>query len=132
MGRSKVELSEIVERLRDSNKTIAEIADELGLHRVGLYERIRKSGIEIGQRRAGRYEAKLPRYPLEHLYLKERLTIAQIGARLGLSPGQVASEIRAHGLTRGRGEARRKRPAVARMKVGDSFDIAFAGAIMPS
>ena len=67
---------------------------------------------------------KPPRFEREmmvDLYVRQRLPIVQVAARLGLTAGIITQELKKHGIERRpRGSRARKYPDLSQLQIGDS------------
>jgi len=80
----------------EEGHSIAAIARRAGCSAPTIASRLRRCGIPT---RSGRFQAReIARDTLEALYYDERLTLAEIARRLGVSVGTVNNRRRAYGL----------------------------------
>jgi len=108
-------VGEIV-RLYGQGLSTRRIGEAIGMDRQAITRILRKSGVAVAPRGAGRARstARLAAQPaiddrIRDLYLAQRMSRAEVATALGLSESEVRSRMRASGIpTRTRGQANRE------------------------
>src|SRR5688572_15452610 len=122
MNRNRITLEELVRLYEEEGLSLAEVARRIGGTRQGVHYQLVKAGVRM--RPMGAEPARSPRFEREmmvDLYVRQRLPIVQIAARLGLTAGIITYELKKHGIERRpRGSRLRKYPDLSQLQIGES------------
>jgi DNA-binding transcriptional regulator LsrR (DeoR family) len=98
MQKSRLKNIDEIKTLYESGLTLQAIGVRFGVSRQAVHDRLRRAGIERRPRRQP--PLQLNREVLHQFRVVERLTLAEISAKLGVSISVVGSELRRHGIKR--------------------------------
>lgn len=103
--------------------SVSRIAMHFGVTRQAIYERMCREGVQY-RSKMGLGATEIPRSELERLYIRERLTIAEIARQTGHSWSVVAGVLDRCGIERlNNRELSAFTPGFTSMQVGDRLEV---------
>ena len=115
-----------VVRLYEDGETIRAIATDLEMHQREVWRQLNLAG--VARRPRGTAGVVLSRRALERLYVRERLSVAEVARRVDVSPAAVRRNLDRHGLSRRDHQAPLDRAALRRLYVDQQLGVRAVGA----
>ena len=122
MPKAVCSLQELIRLYNVRKMTLETIGEQFGISRQAVHNRLKRAGVQLRPR--SKRVSKIDGPLLYELYVGQKLSLAEIGKRVGLKSVTIRSLLVKHGLTTGPGwECQIKYPQIRKFAIGEYLEL---------